>query len=122
DPRRCRRRTARSRRPARARSREPSVMMTARVEPLAWDSDFFGFPVGSVCLDGATPESLKAVDAEARTLGLRCLYGTLDPGSDTTAYLVQVCGYRLVEVSQLFSRPAVPFEPRPTKSTVRRGT
>jgi hypothetical protein len=96
--------------------------MTASVEPLAWDSNFFGIPIGRVTLDGATPESLASIDDEARELGIECLYGTLEASAETTAYLAQCFGYRLVEVSQLFDRPAGPFEPRPTKSTVRRGT
>jgi hypothetical protein len=35
---------------------------------------------------------------------------------------VQEHGYRLVEVALAFGRPAVPFSPKPTASTVRRGT
>jgi hypothetical protein len=97
--------------------------MATLVEPLAWDSEFFGFPIGRTVLDGATPESLTAIEAEAREMGIVCLYGSLDPsGGDTTAYLVQTFGHRLVEVGVLFSRPAIPFVPRPSASVARHGT
>ncbi len=97
--------------------------MATLVEPLAWDSEFFGFSIGRVDLDDATPESLTAIEAEAREKGIVCLYGTLDPtGGDTTAFLVQTFGHRLVEISLLFSRPAIPFTPPPTASVGRRGS
>jgi dTDP-4-amino-4,6-dideoxy-D-galactose acyltransferase len=96
--------------------------MTRLVEPLAWDTDFFGFPIGRVSLDGATAETLHTIEAEARDLGIVCLYGALDPAEGDTAYLVQTFGHRLVEVAIAFGRPAVPFTPKPTASTVRRGT
>jgi len=96
--------------------------MATLVEPLAWDSEFFGFGIGRVELDDATPESLEKIDAQAREMGIACLYGSLDPSRGTTPYLVQTFGHRLVEVSLLFSRPAIPFEARPTASVARRGT
>jgi dTDP-4-amino-4,6-dideoxy-D-galactose acyltransferase len=96
--------------------------MTGLVEPLAWDSEFFGLPIARVALDGATPETLREIETEARDLGIACLYGSLDPVALDTAYLVQTLGYRLVEVAQLLSRPAdLPYTPKPTVSVVRRG-
>ena len=96
--------------------------MSELVEPLDWDSEFFGFPIGKVSLDGATEDTLRAVDDEARALGLACLYGSLDPAEETTAYLAQAAGHRLVEVAILFSRRPGPFEAPPTDARVRRGT
>jgi dTDP-4-amino-4,6-dideoxy-D-galactose acyltransferase len=96
--------------------------MSTLVEPLPWDSEFFGFPIGRVDLDDATPESLARIEAEAREMGIVCLYGSLDPSRGTTAYLVQTFGHRLVEVSLLFARPPIPFTPPPTASVGRRGT
>jgi dTDP-4-amino-4,6-dideoxy-D-galactose acyltransferase len=92
------------------------------VEHLAWDSDFFGFPIGRVNLDGATPEMLRAIDAEARDRGIRCLYGSLDPTQGHTPYLVQTFGHRLVEIALTFERPPGPFTPKPSSAVVRRGT
>jgi hypothetical protein len=98
----------------------------SRIEVLEWDSDFFGVPIGRVCLDGATPKVLASIDEEARDLDLECLYGTVDasePNESTTAYQVQRFGHRLVEVAQLFRRPAGPFvPPKPSAAKVRRGT
>jgi dTDP-4-amino-4,6-dideoxy-D-galactose acyltransferase len=96
--------------------------MTGLVEPLAWDSEFFGFPIGRVVLDDATPEKLAAIDAEARAKGLACLYGSLDPINTVAAYDAQRFGHRLVEISQLYRRPCGPFTVRPTEARVRRGT
>ncbi len=98
----------------------------SRIDLLEWDSDFFGVRIGRVSLDGAGPKELAGVDEEARDLGVQCLYGTLDASlasEVTTSYLAQRFGYRLVEVSQLFARPAGPYiPPKPTTASVRRGT
>lgn len=92
------------------------------VEPLAWDTEFFGFGIGRVGLDDVTPDALASIEADARAMGLVCLYGSLDPGRSTTDYLVQTFGYRLVDVALTFDRPAGPFPSRPSASTVRQGT
>jgi hypothetical protein len=96
--------------------------MTGLVEPLAWDTEFFGFSIGRARLQGATADTLRTIDAEARDLGIACLYGALGPVDGDTASLVQTFGQRLVEVAIAFGRPAVPFIPKPTASSVRRGT
>lgn len=100
----------------------PSAAMTELVEPLRWDTEFFGFPIGRATLQDATPATLRSIDAEARDLGIECLYGALGPVDGDTASLVQMFGHRLVEVAIAFGRPAVPFTPKPTASKVRRGT
>lgn len=96
--------------------------MTGLVEHLPWDSEFFGLPIGRVTLDGATEDRLRAIEDEARDTGVACLYASLDPGEPTTAYLAQRFGYRLVEIAITFSRPAAPFTPPESRSSVRRGT
>lgn len=96
--------------------------MTDLVEALHWDSEFFGFPIGRVTLDGATEGTLRSIDAEAHDKGIRCLYGTLDPTDLASAYLAQRFGHRLVEVAITFDRPAMQFTPPVSRATVRRGT
>lgn len=97
--------------------------MSDLVEPLSWDSDFFGFSIGRVALDGATEATFEAIDAEARALGITCLYGTLDPNVDPkVAQVAQIHGHRLVDVVITFERPAAPFHSRPTDVVVREGT
>ncbi len=51
------------------RSRYPPGVGRPLVEPLAWDSEFFGFPIGRADLEDATPEKLEAIDSEAREHG-----------------------------------------------------
>lgn len=104
------------------RHRDGDRNVTGLVEVLDWDSEFFGFPIGRVDLDGATPERLRAIDGEARDLGLLCLYGSLDPTDGHTATLVQTFGHRMVEVALTFHRPPGPFTARPSTATVRQGT
>ena len=82
--------------------------MADLVEPLEWDSAFFGVPIARVDVNGATTDTLRAVDTEARAQGITCLYGTLEPADETVAYLLQTFGYRLVEVSINYERPGRP--------------
>jgi len=96
--------------------------MTAPVEPLPWDSEFFGVSIGQATLDGATPESLAAIDDAARDLGIECLYGSLDEIDVEESFLVQEHGHRLIEVAIRFGRPPGPLVTGPTPSTVRQGT
>jgi dTDP-4-amino-4,6-dideoxy-D-galactose acyltransferase len=52
----------------------------AGYEPLAWDSDFFGFPIGRVD-STVDPAALTAAVGAADADGVRCLY-LLCPGED----------------------------------------
>jgi hypothetical protein len=89
--------------------------VSGAVEPLAWDTEFFGVPIGRVDLDGATAEGLDHVHAEARDLGLACVYGSLDPVHLSTSALAQQRGWTLVDVATTFdlavSEPAIPAPP-----------
>jgi dTDP-4-amino-4,6-dideoxy-D-galactose acyltransferase len=89
--------------------------MTGGVEALAWDTEFFGFPVGRVSLDGADAQTLAKLDDDARDLGLLCLYGSLDPIDAQTSYLVQQHGYRFVDAATTFDlklhEPPIPQPP-----------
>ncbi len=97
--------------------------MTLQLEPLAWDSEFFGFEIARVALDGATPADLRAVDEEARDLGIECLYGSLSPEPPTTTVVVQQGGWRFVEAGLMFTyRPTDVMEHRDTDVRIRRGT
>jgi hypothetical protein len=95
--------------------------MADLIEPLAWDSDFFGLPIARTELTGATADMLRDIDAEARAGGIACLYGSLDPTDGATAHLAQTFGHRLVEVALTFGRPDLPFTPKPSPTKVRRG-
>lgn len=92
------------------------------IEFLPWDTEFFGVPIGRVDLGGAGAEQLRAIDTEARADGIACLYGTLEPVDETTSYLAQAFGHRLVEVGITYERPPGPLAAPPTDSQVRPGT
>jgi dTDP-4-amino-4,6-dideoxy-D-galactose acyltransferase len=96
--------------------------MAPLVEPLPWDSEFFGFPIGRADLAGATVERLRAIEDEARRLGLVCAYGAVDPTEGDAWYLAQTFGYRLVEIAITFARRAGELPPWSSTSKVRPGT
>jgi hypothetical protein len=96
--------------------------MAELIEPLEWDSRFFGVPIARTDLTGATADVVRAIDAEARAEGIVCLYGSLDPTDEAAAYVAQTFGHRLVEVAITFDRPAMPFMPKRSPTKVRRGT
>jgi dTDP-4-amino-4,6-dideoxy-D-galactose acyltransferase len=82
------------------------------VEPLAWDSEFFGVGIGRVDLDGADDDDLARFDRQARTLDLDCLYGSLDPADAPATVRVQRAGYLFVEAATMFTlRPDEPQIP-----------
>ena len=96
--------------------------MTDLVEALAWDTEFFGLPIGRVDLDGRTAGDLEAINAEARDKALACVYGSLDPADGEATVTVQQHGFRFVEAATTFSlRRDEPPIPRPDGVTVRVG-
>jgi hypothetical protein len=98
-------------------------VVTDRWTPLGWDSEFFGFGIGKVDLDGLDAAVIAEVEAEARAQGVVCLYGSLDPIDLQATYRVQELGYRFVEAATTFDlRPDEPPIPRPPGVTVRLGT
>lgn len=97
--------------------------MTSAWTPLPWDTDFFGFAIGRVELDGLDRAAIAQVESEARAQGVRCLYGALDPIDAPLTFLVQELGYRFVECATTFDlRLDEPPIPCPPGVTVRLGT
>ncbi|NLV54891.1 MAG: hypothetical protein GXY13_04680 [Acidimicrobiales bacterium] len=82
---------------------------------LPWDSDFFGFTIGSARLDGLDATGLAALDRDARDAGVECLYGYLDPSDAYTTVLVQRYGWRFIEAATTFelrtTEPEIPVPP-----------
>lgn len=92
-------------------------------KPLAWDTEFFGFPIGSVDLNGATPASLAAVEIEAQASGIVCLYGSVDASQTSVIGSVQKHGYRFVDAATMFDlRQSEPPIAKPPDTTFRAGT
>lgn len=97
--------------------------MTAHVEHLPWDSEFFGVQIGRVRLDDADEIVMSEIDAEARERDIVCLYGSLDPNRSDASPLVQAGGFRLLEIGVTMARStATPLDVPPTDAIVRPGT
>lgn len=98
--------------------------MNDRIRRLDWDSDFFGFPIGRIDLDGAGRTDIEAAEASARADGLRCLYAALDPTADGPRTVeLQRLGYRFVDAATLFElRTSEPAIDRPDGTEFRLGT
>ena len=91
--------------------------------PLPWDSEFFGFGIGRIDLDGADADTIVRAESEARRAGIICLYGSLDPGNAVATYSVQQAGYRFVDAATMFNlRPSEPAISKPPDTTFRLGT
>lgn len=75
------------------------------IEPLSWDTDFFGFPIARLRSGPLTDESLQAAMARCRKQAIRCVY-FLAPAADFgTLQLAQQAGFELVDVRVTLSRP-----------------
>lgn len=70
---------------------------------LDWDSEFFGFAIGRVDLDGLSPIEVAAVEHDARAHGMVCLYGSLDPVDRQATVLAQDLGWRFVDAAVMSS-------------------
>jgi len=67
-------------------------------ELLAWDSDFFGFPVARVQGDTLTPARGAAIAAFCRERRIRCLYFLARTDDPPTLRLAADLGFRLVDI------------------------
>jgi dTDP-4-amino-4,6-dideoxy-D-galactose acyltransferase len=77
----------------------------AAVEPLAWDSAFFGFPVAQISADAPDREQLAvAVEACERT-GVRCAYLLLDAADARGSEAAQALGFVVRDVRVELDRP-----------------
>jgi GNAT superfamily N-acetyltransferase len=71
--------------------------MTARINLLAWDSEFFGVTIARLA---AVPEqdALGDVDAECRDLRVDCLYALVDADHREQMQAMEDRGYRMVDI------------------------
>lgn len=97
--------------------------MTAYLEHLPWDSEFFGVSIGRAHLQGADAAKLEEIDREAISAGMDCLYASVDPNDLELNGLAQLQGYRLVEVAVDLEHPTSVLDHLPpTRSAARPGT
>jgi len=84
--------------------------MVEPVEQLAWDSDFFGLPIGRINLTRLEKESMIDLLVQAKKQGLACLYFEADPNDPTTISAVEKYEFQLVDVRVVLEHP---FDDRP---------
>lgn len=84
--------------------------MNRLVEPLPWDSNFFGLPIGKITASQLDPARAEAVLAEAKKQGLACLYFQANPNDPDTVTTVERYGFHLVDVRVVLEHP---FDDRP---------
>ncbi|MBN1994181.1 MAG: GNAT family N-acetyltransferase [Anaerolineae bacterium] len=80
------------------------------LEPLPWDSEFFGLAIARITatrLDGA---GIKELMEQAQAAKLRCLYFEADPNDPATVAAVEQYGFHLVDVRVVLEHP---FDDRP---------
>jgi hypothetical protein len=88
---------------------------------LSWDTEFFGFAIGEIEVEGLDGPTIAKAEDDARYEGVRCLYAEADGNAVGSIDMLQRLGYRLMEVAvELEHRANV--DPPPTRARVRRGT
>jgi hypothetical protein len=77
----------------------------AAVEPLAWDSAFFGVPIARIAAERPTRRELEDAVATCRERGVRCAYLLLDADDARGAEAAQALGFALRDVRIELARP-----------------
>ena len=74
------------------------------VQPLEWDSNFLGFPVGRLTAQQGSVISLDTVAAQSRQAGMRLIYLVVDPDDAGTANAARQVGAWLADQKVTFAR------------------
>ncbi len=85
-------------------------MSAARVEPLAWDSGFFGVPIARIHAERPDRRALAAAAEACRERGVRCAYLLLDAADGRGAEAAQALGFVLRDVRVELDRPIAPTD------------
>jgi dTDP-4-amino-4,6-dideoxy-D-galactose acyltransferase len=80
----------------------PRVQTLDLVQPLDWDTRFWGFPVARVRGDSLTEQGLAMVNQWCRDNGTRCLFFLSRLDDATTTNLAEDYGFRLVDVRMTY--------------------
>jgi dTDP-4-amino-4,6-dideoxy-D-galactose acyltransferase len=80
------------------------------LQPLAWDTEFFGLKIGRVLPSRLDVNSLKEINHLAEQGGFRCLYFQGEPDDAETVSLAEKGGFHLVDVRVVMEHP---FDGRP---------
>ncbi|MBI1881482.1 MAG: GNAT family N-acetyltransferase [Chloroflexi bacterium] len=84
--------------------------MSSMLEPLPWDSEFFGLPVGRIIPARLDERGITTLLAEAQAGEVRCLYFEADADDPTTVVVAEQYGFHLVDVRVVLEHP---FDNRP---------
>ncbi len=80
------------------------------VEPLAWDSAFFGFPIAQIVAERPDRPGLEAAVETCARDGVRCAYLLLDADDDRASEAAQALGFVLRDVRMELDRPISPSD------------
>ena len=72
--------------------------MSAGLQRLEWDSDFFGFGIGRVTSTVLKEDEAKRVTAEARSSGIRCVYFLADSDSPDGWRAAASAGFDAIDI------------------------
>jgi GNAT superfamily N-acetyltransferase len=75
------------------------------IVPVQWDSEFFGARIARLDAGSLTENVLAESEAQARDLGVQCLYLDLAPNDAAALRVDRLRGLRLVDVRMLLVRP-----------------
>ncbi len=83
------------------------------VEQLAWDSNFWGFPIAQVKVNALSESDAQRIETWCVTTGIRCVYWLAEVNHQPSLTLAAQFGYQLVDVRQKYSR-SVPIDFSPS--------
>ena len=79
-------------------------MSQPQVQPLEWDSNLLGFPVGRLAAQQMSAACLATVVAQSRQTGIRLIYLVVDPADAGTAAIAIQAGAWLADRKVTFAR------------------
>jgi dTDP-4-amino-4,6-dideoxy-D-galactose acyltransferase len=83
-------------------------MSAPELQPLAWDSEFFGFPVARAVVLPGGAAAVAALVAQARTRLVRLVYLVTDPADEAAAAAARAAGARLADQKVTFGQALGP--------------
>lgn len=87
--------------------------MTPSIQPLPWDTEFFGFSVARWLQDNPTDMEIEQADAWCEREGVRCLYALIPASNPRAVQRLAAAGYRWVDI-----RVTLRASPPPTVAAI----
>lgn len=76
--------------------------MTNSLEIAAWDSDFFGYPIGKIRAEQISIEKLKALKEQSSAGGIKLVYLFADPSDDVSNHAAEMAGAERADQKVVF--------------------